>query len=47
MTSINGGFSEVRWGQTANHGFVPNYDMPNVFMAVTMDLPDTLGKYGS
>ena len=24
----------------ANHGYSPNPDQPNVFMAVAMDLPD-------
>lgn len=38
---------ELRWAQTANIGFVPNMLMPNVFMAVAMDLPDKSSPYGS
>lgn len=38
---------ELRWAQTANIGFVPNTLMPNVFMAVAMDLPDKSSPYGS
>lgn len=30
----------VRWGQSANHGFVPNVEMPATFMAVAVDLSD-------
>lgn len=37
---------ELRWAQTANIGFVPNTLMPNVFMAVAMDLPDKSSPYG-
>jgi sialate O-acetylesterase len=28
----------VRWGQTANYGYVPNPVLPNVFMATAIDL---------
>ncbi|KAH9504411.1 hypothetical protein Btru_063547 [Bulinus truncatus] len=34
------GFSDIRWHQTADRGYVPNPDMVNVFMAVAIDLPD-------
>ncbi|XP_013395194.1 sialate O-acetylesterase [Lingula anatina] len=34
------GFSTIRWHQTYDMGYVPNYDLPKVFMAVAMDLPD-------
>eukprot|EP01084_Bolivina_argentea_P283283 485109_1 len=30
----------VRWGQTANYGYVPNEKMPNTFMATAIDLGD-------
>ena len=30
----------VRWGQTANYGFVPNPVMPNTFMSVAVDWGD-------
>jgi sialate O-acetylesterase len=33
-------FAAVRWGQTANYGYVPNDAMPNTFMAMAMDLGD-------
>uniref|UniRef100_A0A0B7A1T8 Sialate O-acetylesterase domain-containing protein n=1 Tax=Arion vulgaris TaxID=1028688 RepID=A0A0B7A1T8_9EUPU len=45
--SITVGFPDVRWHQTADHGFVPNQDMINVFMAVAIDLPDFNSTYGS
>nr|KAG5691596.1 hypothetical protein BaRGS_023724 [Batillaria attramentaria] len=35
-----GSFPAERWAQTANHGYSPNPDLPNTFMAVAMDLPD-------
>ena len=38
--STVGSFPGLRWAQTANHGYSPNPDQPNVFMAVAMDLPD-------
>ncbi|XP_055889537.1 sialate O-acetylesterase-like [Biomphalaria glabrata] len=41
------GFSDIRWHQTADRGYVPNPDMPNVFMAVAVDLPDFNSTYGS
>jgi sialate O-acetylesterase len=45
--SITQGFPDIRWHQTADHGYVPNPDMVNVFMAVAMDLPDFDSTYGS
>ncbi|CAG5130233.1 unnamed protein product, partial [Candidula unifasciata] len=45
--SISVGFSDIRFHQTADWGYVPNRDMPNVFMAVAMDLPDFSSSYGS
>ena len=44
VTSV-GGFPLLRWAQTANHGYSPNPDQPNVFMAVAMDLPDFTSPY--
>nr|KAI8742228.1 sialate O-acetylesterase-like [Biomphalaria glabrata] len=41
------GFADIRWHQTVDRGDVPNPDMPNVFMAVAMDLPDFNSPYGS
>ncbi|KAI8752698.1 sialate O-acetylesterase [Biomphalaria glabrata] len=41
------GFTDIRWHQTADRGYVPNPDMPNVFMAVALDLPDFNSTYGS
>ncbi|KAK6985308.1 sialate O-acetylesterase [Biomphalaria glabrata] len=41
------GFTDIRWHQTADRGYVPNPDMPNVFMAVAIDLPDFNSTYGS
>ncbi|XP_071113719.1 sialate O-acetylesterase-like [Haliotis cracherodii] len=34
------GFTDIRWHQTADYGYVPNARMKNTFMAVAMDLPD-------
>ncbi|VDI28937.1 sialate O-acetylesterase [Mytilus galloprovincialis] len=44
---ISTGFPDIRWHQTADMGYVPNYYMSNVFMAVAMDLPDFSSPYGS
>ena len=41
------GFPEIRWAQTANHGYVPNQILRKVFMAVAMDLGDPQSPYGS
>ncbi|CAG5130235.1 unnamed protein product [Candidula unifasciata] len=45
--TISVGFPDIRFHQTADWGYVPNRDMPNVFMAVAMDLPDFNSTYGS
>lgn len=34
------GFPIIRWHQTADHGFVPNHQMENVFMGVALDTYD-------
>ena len=36
----------VRWGQTANFGYVPNAKLPNVFMATAVDLGSFEGGCG-
>lgn len=41
------GFPVIRWGQTANYGYVPNLREQNVFMAVAMDLGNKSSIYGS
>jgi len=41
------GFPDLRWSQTAGYGYVPNPTMKNVFMAVAMDLPDFDSPYGT
>ena len=38
--------AQVRWGQTANVGSVPNDKMPGTFMAVAVDLGDALSPFG-
>ncbi|XP_060572916.1 sialate O-acetylesterase-like [Ruditapes philippinarum] len=38
--TLHAGFPDIRWSQTAKYGYVPNPRLPNVFMAVAMDLPD-------
>jgi sialate O-acetylesterase len=35
-----GGFPWIRWHQTFDVGYVPNDKVPNVFMAVALDLRD-------
>jgi sialate O-acetylesterase len=35
-----GGYCDIRWHQTVDVGYVPNYLMDNVFMAVSFDLTD-------
>jgi sialate O-acetylesterase len=35
-----GGFPWIRWHQTFDVGYVPNDVVPNVFMAVALDLRD-------
>ncbi|CAH1799067.1 unnamed protein product [Owenia fusiformis] len=41
------GFPDIRWHQTADVGYVPNYRMKKVFMAVAMDLPDDTSPYSA
>ena len=45
--SLTTGTTDIRWHQTADVGFVPNYRMKNTFMAVAMDLPDNNSPYGA
>ncbi|XP_037534033.1 sialate O-acetylesterase [Nematolebias whitei] len=45
--STDDGFPEIRWHQTADVGFVPNYRMKKTFMAVALDLPDKTSPYGT
>jgi hypothetical protein len=37
----------VRWGQTANYGYVPNPILKNVFMSVAVDLGSHIGGCGA
>ncbi|PVD28307.1 hypothetical protein C0Q70_10894 [Pomacea canaliculata] len=46
-SDIRVGFPDIRWHQTADYGYVPNFRMPNVFMSVAIDLPDFDSIYGS
>ena len=46
QSAPNSGFPALRWAQTANNGQVPNARQRNVFMAVTMDLPDFTSPFG-
>ncbi|XP_035678566.1 sialate O-acetylesterase-like isoform X1 [Branchiostoma floridae] len=41
------GYPAIRWHQTADYGYVPNPAMPNVFMAVAVDLVDPDSPFGS
>ncbi|KAK0044690.1 sialate O-acetylesterase [Biomphalaria pfeifferi] len=45
--SINVGYCDIRWHQTADTGYVPNDVLPNVFMSVAMDLADFTSPYGA
>lgn len=45
--STDASFPEIRWHQTADVGFVPNYRMKKTFMAVALDLPDKTSPYGT
>ncbi|XP_072309847.1 sialate O-acetylesterase-like [Eucyclogobius newberryi] len=45
--STDDGFSDIRWHQTADFGFVPNFRMKKTFMAVAMDLPDSTSPFGT
>lgn len=38
-------FPLVRWHQTADYGYVPNPEMENTFMAITVDLPDPTSPF--
>ena len=40
-----GDFPSIRWKQTAEFGYVPNFKQPDVFMAIAMDLPDENSPY--
>ncbi|CAF3431994.1 unnamed protein product [Rotaria sp. Silwood1] len=40
---VVGGFPWIRWHQTFDVGYVPNHVVPNVFMAVALDLRDDEG----
>nr|XP_054748455.1 sialate O-acetylesterase-like [Lytechinus pictus] len=42
----NANFTALRWHQTADYGYVPNPLMPDVFMAVAIDLPDLKSPHG-
>lgn len=46
-SSIITGFPDIRWHQTADFGYVPNYRMPKTFMSVAIDLPDFTSPYNS
>ena len=43
-TDYVGGFPWLRWHQTFDVGYVPNQVVPNVFMAVALDLRDDPNK---
>jgi sialate O-acetylesterase len=43
--NVIGGFPNVRWHQTFDVGYVPNNVVPNVFMAVALDLFDDGAPY--
>ncbi|XP_071113686.1 sialate O-acetylesterase-like [Haliotis cracherodii] len=43
--TLTTGFTDIRWHQTADYGYVPNARMKNTFMAVAMDLPDFSSPY--
>eukprot|EP01084_Bolivina_argentea_P115747 205780_1 len=40
------GAAQVRWAQTGNMGYLPNKELPNVFMAVATDLGDPKSPFG-
>jgi hypothetical protein len=40
-----GGYPWIRWHQTFDVGYVPNNIVPNVFMAVALDLRDDEHTY--
>jgi len=39
---LNYRYTDARWQQTANYGFLPNEAMRRTFLAVTIDLPDEI-----
>ncbi len=41
--TVVGGYPWIRWYQTFGVGYAPNNVVPNVFMAVAMDLRDDGG----
>ena len=43
--TVEASFPVIRWHQTADHGFVPNEEMKNVFMAVSLDTYDDKEDY--
>ena len=45
--SLVEGYPDIRWAQTAGYGYTPNDILPNVFLAVSLDLPDPDSPYGS
>ncbi|XP_034556643.1 sialate O-acetylesterase [Notolabrus celidotus] len=45
--TMNEGFPNIRWHQTADKGYVPNAQMQRTFMAVALDLPDKTSPYGT
>ncbi|KAM7413459.1 hypothetical protein PAMA_020720 [Pampus argenteus] len=45
--SLDDGFPDIRWHQTADFGFAPNPRMKRTFMAVALDLPDAYSPYGT
>ncbi|XP_045199198.2 sialate O-acetylesterase-like [Mercenaria mercenaria] len=46
-STITKGFPDIRWEQTCDFGYVPNAQMPQVFMATAIDLPDFSSPYTS
>ncbi|KAL2096066.1 hypothetical protein ACEWY4_008214 [Coilia grayii] len=46
-SSVDDGFPEIRWHQTADVGYVPNDRLHRTFMAVAVDLPDGHSPWGS
>ncbi|WAR08529.1 SIAE-like protein [Mya arenaria] len=45
-SSMVKGFPDIRWHQTYDEGYVPNTELPSVFMAVAADLPDFDSPFG-
>lgn len=44
--TVDIGFPEIRWHQTADYGVVPNPRLKNTFMAIAMDTTDFLSSIG-